>query len=102
MINNDYNLSIGADSNGFQKFNGSIDNLMLFDRALSASEIKAVMGGDCVSGTPSGASEAIEFQGIGKPGVNKDTIDAKNLIKTSRFTIYKNKTVRLNLYVWEE
>lgn len=50
-----------------------------------------------------GNSSQIEFQGIGKPGVNKSTkIDARNLIKTTRFTIYKNKTVPLYLYVWEE
>ncbi len=51
---------------------------------------------------PVNATEAIEFQGIGKPGVNKYNIDSKNLIKTTRFVIYKNKTVPINLYVWEE
>ena len=43
-----------------------------------------------------------EVEGIGKPGVTKDNIDAKNLIKITRFTIYKNKTTPFYIYIWEE
>ena len=100
--NSDVGLGIGSDSIGSYNFSGSIDDVVLFDRALSASEIKAVMNGTCDYSSPANAFEAIEFQGIGKPGVNKDNIDARNLIKTTRFTIYKNKTVPLYLYIWEE
>jgi len=45
---------------------------------------------------------SIEVEGIGKPGVTKDYIDARNLIKITRFTIYQNKTVPLYIYIWEE
>ena len=45
---------------------------------------------------------SLNIEGIGKPGATKNNIDAKNLIKTTRFTIYKNKTVPLYLYIWEE
>ena len=40
--------------------------------------------------------------GIGKPGINKDNINAKNLIKITRFTIYREKPVTTYLYIWEE
>jgi len=46
--------------------------------------------------------DSIEVEGIGKPGTNKNNINAKNLIKTTRFIIYKNKTTPLYLYLWEE
>ena len=42
------------------------------------------------------------IEGIGKPGITKQNIDAKNLIKTTRFTIYQNKTTPLYLYIWQE
>ncbi|MFH1291256.1 MAG: hypothetical protein ABIH79_01740 [archaeon] len=45
---------------------------------------------------------SIEVEGIGKPGVTKDNIDARNLIKITRFTIYQNKTTSLYIYIWEE
>lgn len=41
-------------------------------------------------------------EGIGKPGVTKETIIAKDLVKTTRFTIYQNKTTPLYLYTWQE
>ena len=39
--------------------------------------------------------------GIGKPGINKSNIDAENLVKITRFTIYKDKPITAYLYVWE-
>ena len=45
---------------------------------------------------------SVEIGGIGKPGATKDNIDAKNLIKITRFTIYQNKTTSLYIYIWEE
>jgi hypothetical protein len=42
------------------------------------------------------------IEGIGKPGATKQNINARNLIKTTRFTIYNNKTTALYLYIWEE
>ena len=41
-------------------------------------------------------------EGIGKPGVTKNNISAKNLIKITRFTIYKNKTTPFYIYIWKE
>ena len=43
-----------------------------------------------------------EIEGIGKPGITKENIDAKNLVKISRFTIYQNKITPLYVYIWEE
>lgn len=40
--------------------------------------------------------------GIGKPGVAENNVTAKNLIKTTRYTIYQNKTTPLYIYTWEE
>jgi hypothetical protein len=45
---------------------------------------------------------SLDVEGIGKPGATKDNIEAKNLIKITRFTIYQNKTVPLYVYIWEE
>lgn len=44
---------------------------------------------------------SVEVDGIGKPGVTRDNVDSKNLIKITRFTIYKNKTTPLYIYIWE-
>jgi hypothetical protein len=43
-----------------------------------------------------------QVEGIGKPGATKNNIDARNLVKITRFTIYQNKTTPLYLYIWEE
>ncbi len=40
-------------------------------------------------------------EGLGKPGTNKDNILATNLIKITRFTVYKDKPVTAYLYIWE-
>ncbi|MCD4771194.1 hypothetical protein K8R30_02125 [archaeon] len=40
--------------------------------------------------------------GIGKPGATIDNVTAKNLIKTTRYTVYQNKTTPLYIYTWEE
>ncbi len=45
-----------------------------------------------------------EVRGIGKPGATPENIpsQAENLIKITRFTVYKNKPVTAYLYIWEE
>ena len=45
---------------------------------------------------------SVEIEGIGKPGTTKNNINAVNLIKITRFTIYKDKPITANLYVWED
>lgn len=40
--------------------------------------------------------ESIEIEGLGKEPTNQ-----KNLVKTTHFTIYKNKPVTAYLYVWD-
>jgi len=47
-------------------------------------------------------SIAPDLDGIGKLGTTRDNVNAKNLIKTTRFTVYQNKTTPLYLYTWEE
>lgn len=42
------------------------------------------------------------IEGIGKPGFDKNNINAENLIKVTRFTIYKDKPVTAYLYIFEE
>jgi len=42
----------------------------------------------------------LEIEGIGKPGTNKNDITAENLIKITRFTIYKEKPTTAYLYIW--
>ena len=42
------------------------------------------------------------INGIGRPEMNPQNINARNLIKLTRFTIYENKTTPLYLYVWQE
>ncbi len=43
-----------------------------------------------------------EIEGIGKPGITKNNINVKNLIKITRFTIYQNKTTPFYIYIWKE
>jgi hypothetical protein len=43
---------------------------------------------------------SLEIEGIGKPGTNKDDITSENLIKLTRFTIYKEKPTTAYLYIW--
>ena len=45
---------------------------------------------------------SLEVEGIGKPETTKDNINAKNLIKITRFTVYQNKTTPIYIYLWEE
>ncbi|MDP3026961.1 MAG: hypothetical protein Q8N63_04585 [Nanoarchaeota archaeon] len=42
--------------------------------------------------------------GIGKPGFDREDIpeDVKNLVKITRYTIYKNKPMTAYFYIWEE
>ncbi|MDD5192455.1 MAG: hypothetical protein PHH54_01405 [Candidatus Nanoarchaeia archaeon] len=48
--------------------------------------------------------EGTEIDGIGKPLVTRNNgyDDAKNLIKITRYTIYKNKPMTAYFYIWEE
>ncbi len=46
--------------------------------------------------------DSISVEGIGKPNATKNNINAKNLIKITRFVIYQNKTTPFYLYVWNE
>ncbi len=39
--------------------------------------------------------------GIGKPGTNLSNINATNILKITRFSIYKNKPTTIYLYIWE-
>ncbi len=41
------------------------------------------------------------ISGFGKPGINPDNIDTENLVKITRFTIYKNKPLTMYLYIWD-
>jgi len=45
-----------------------------------------------------------DVDGIGKPGVTRDSGygNAKNLVKVTRYTIYKNKPMAVYFYIWEE
>lgn len=45
---------------------------------------------------------AVTVEGIGKPGITKDTISASNLVKINRIVVYKNKIMTAELYVWDE
>ena len=46
----------------------------------------------------------VDVDGIGKPGVSRNTgfDDAKNLVKITRYTIYRDKPMIAYLYIWEE
>jgi hypothetical protein len=41
-----------------------------------------------------------EVEGFGEPGINSNNISAKNLVRISRATIYKNKPVTIYVYIW--
>lgn len=41
-------------------------------------------------------------EGIGKPNINSTTIQAQNLFKVTRFTIYQNKPLTAYLYIFQE
>jgi len=45
---------------------------------------------------------SIEIEGIGKPETTKTNINAKNIIKTTRYVIYKDKPVTIYIYIWEK
>jgi len=42
------------------------------------------------------------FSGLGKPGVDKQTITAKNLVRIGRFTVYNSTPCGAELFIWEE
>lgn len=44
------------------------------------------------------------IDGIGKPEINRDDTftNAKNLVKITRYTVYKNKPMAAYFYIWEE
>lgn len=43
-----------------------------------------------------------EIKGIGKNETDVDNIDAKNLVRVERYTIYKNKPEKAYLYLWSK
>jgi len=43
---------------------------------------------------------SVTVDGIGKSGVDRYNIDAKNLIKIERVVVYKNKPMGAKLYIW--
>lgn len=44
---------------------------------------------------------SLEVEGIGKPGINKDNINAKDLVKITRVVVYQNKIMTSQLYLWK-
>jgi hypothetical protein len=40
--------------------------------------------------------------GIGRPGVDRYSVEAKNLIKIERVSVYQGRPVSAFLYIWEE
>ena len=42
------------------------------------------------------------LEGIGKPGINSTNIEALNLIKITRFTIYQNKPTTAYIYIFQQ
>ena len=44
---------------------------------------------------------SVSVNGTGKPGTNINNINATNLLKITRFSIYENKPVTVYLYIWE-
>lgn len=45
----------------------------------------------------------VSVDGIGKPGINRSSgyEDVKNLVKVTRYTVYKNKPMTAYFYIWE-
>jgi len=48
------------------------------------------------------SSATINVRGIGKPNFDINNINAKNLIKVTRFVIYKDEPLTAYVYIWEE
>ena len=44
----------------------------------------------------------LEIEGIGKPGTNKNEINSTDLVKITKFSIYKEKPTTAYLYIWQE
>ncbi|MFA5174473.1 MAG: hypothetical protein WC438_04805 [Candidatus Pacearchaeota archaeon] len=44
---------------------------------------------------------SVEVDGIGKPGITRDNINASNLIKITRVVVYEDKPTTAYLYVFE-
>ena len=45
IATNQFDLGIGAQDNGFRPFQGSLEDVRIYDRALNASEISALYQG---------------------------------------------------------
>jgi hypothetical protein len=76
-----YNLSTNNYEKTKQLFNSEYDYYFFLEEHIE---------------TPQGIIE-----GIGKTGINKTNIEARNLIKIERITIHKNKPTTATLYIWE-
>ncbi len=81
-LQNFYTLTISDYPKTKTLFNTRYDYLLLFNENLTIG--------------------ANEINKIGKPGVSPGTISSENLIKITRFTIYKNTPITVNLYIWEK
>ncbi len=42
------------------------------------------------------------IEGIGKPGTTRQNVNARDLVRITRFIVYQNKTTPLYLYLWQE
>lgn len=45
---------------------------------------------------------AVNIDGFGKPGFDRNNINAENLIRINRVAIYNDKPSTFNLYIWNE
>lgn len=79
-----YDLTVNNDSykSSKIKFNTGYDYYLFFDENMD------------IKGT--------SVEGIGKPGIDKNNITARNLIKITRFIVYNNKAMNAYIYIWEE
>jgi hypothetical protein len=71
-ITGSFALNIGADNGGINKFNGSLDELSVWNRSISATEITSIVG-QRLLGNESGLVAYYNFAGMLTDGVNGPT-----------------------------
>ncbi len=74
-------LNIGADNGGINKFNGSLDELSVWNRAITASEITSIVG-QRLLGNESGLVAYYNFGGMLSDGVNGPTFVTNSCTNT--------------------
>ncbi len=74
-------LNIGADNGGINKFNGSLDELSVWNRAITASEITSIVG-QRLLGNESGLVAYYNFGGMLTDGVNGPTFVTNSCTNT--------------------